>query len=45
MRKISLKEYLYPKSLAFKQILLTMKITIFLLLFVTFQVYSGNNHS
>ncbi len=45
MRKISLKGHLCPKSLAFKQILLTMKITIFLLLFVTFQAYSGNGYS
>ncbi len=45
MRKISLKGHLCPKSLAFKQILLTMKITIFLLLFVTFQAYSGNSYS
>ena len=45
MRKISLKGHLCPKSLAFKQILLTMKITVFLLLFVTFQVYCGNSYS
>ena len=45
MRKISLKGHLCPKSLAFKQILLTMKITIFFLLFVTFQVYSENGYS
>ena len=44
MRKISLKGHLCPKSLAFKQILLTMKITIFLLLFITFQTYYGNSY-
>ena len=43
MRKISLKGYLCLKSLAFKQILPTIKITLFLLLFIIFQVYSENN--
>ena len=45
MRKISLKGYLCLKSLAFKQILPTIKITLFLLLFIIFQVYSENNYS
>ncbi len=34
-----------PKSLVSKQILLTMKITTFLLLFVTFQAYCENGYS
>ena len=38
MRKISLKELFCPKSLESKQIILTMKITLFLLLFVTFRL-------
>ena len=37
MRKISLKGYLCLKSLAFKQILPTIKITLFLLLFIIFK--------
>lgn len=45
MRKISLKGLFCPKSLRLKQILLTMKITIFLLVFVTFQAYSENVYS
>lgn len=45
MRKISLVGYLCPKSLIFKQILRTMKITLFLLLFVTLQAYSADSYS
>ncbi|MCC8187156.1 MAG: TonB-dependent receptor [Bacteroides sp.] len=45
MRKISLRGLFCPKSLILKQILLTMKITLFLLLFVTFQAYSSNSYS
>ena len=45
MRKISLNGLFCPKSLEFKQLLRTMKITLFLLLFVTFQVYSADSYS
>ena len=45
MRKISLKGLFCPKSLESKQIILTMKITLFLLLFVTFQAYCENGYS
>ncbi len=45
MRKISLNGYIHPKSLALKQIFLTMKITFFLLLFATFQAYSATGFS
>ncbi|MFV0545131.1 MAG: TonB-dependent receptor [Bacteroides sp.] len=45
MRKISLKGAFCPKSLGLKQFLLTMKITLFLLLFITFQAYSENTYS
>lgn len=45
MRKISLNGHFCPKSLEFKQLLRTMKITLFLLLFVTFQAYCGNSYS
>ena len=45
MRKNSLEGPFCPKSLEFRQILLTMKITLFLLLFVTFQAYSENTYS
>lgn len=45
MRKKSLKGLFCPKSLEHKQILLTMKITLFLLLFITFEVYSENGYS
>ena len=45
MRKISLNGLFCPKSLVFKQILRTMKITLFLLLFVTFQAYSHATYS
>lgn len=45
MRKISLNGLFCPKSLEFKQLLRTMKITLFLLLFVTFQAYCGNSYS
>ena len=45
MRKISLEGYLCPKSLGFKQILRTMKITLFLLLATTFSAFSVNVHS
>ncbi len=44
MRKISLKGLFCPKSLESKQIILTMKITLFLLLFVTFQAYCENGY-
>ncbi len=42
MRKISLNGLLCPKNLALKQLFLTMKITIFLLMFVTLQGYCEN---
>lgn len=45
MRKNSLMGQFYPKSLLFKQILRTMKLSIFLLLFVTFQAYSHTSYS
>lgn len=45
MRNISLKGLFCPKSLEFKQLLRTMKITLFLLMFVTFQAYCGNSYS
>ena len=45
MRKISLNGLFCPKSLESKQIILTMKITLFLLLFVTFQAYCENGYS
>lgn len=45
MRKISLEGLFCPKSLELKQILRTMKITTFLLLFVTFQAYSNASYS
>ena len=45
MRKISLNGLFCPKSFEFKQLLRTMKITLFLLLFVTFQAYCGNSYS
>ena len=45
MRKISLNGLFCPKSFEFKQILRTMKTTLFLLLFVTFQAYCENSYS
>ena len=45
MRKISLEGYLCPKSLAFKQILRTMKITLILLLTTAFSAFSMDVHS
>lgn len=45
MRKISLNGLFCPKSFEIKQLLRTMKITLFLLLFVTFQAYCGNSYS
>ncbi len=45
MRKISLKGHLCPKNLALKQLFLTMKIALFLLLFATMQVFSATGHS
>ena len=45
MRKISLEGYLYPKSLALKQILRTMKITAFLLLVSTLSAFSMDVYS
>lgn len=45
MRKISLNGLFCPKSLEFKQLLRTMKITLFLLLFVTFQAYCADSYS
>ena len=45
MRKISLLRHYCPKSFVSKQTLLTMKITLFLLLFISFQAYSSNGHS
>ena len=45
MRKISLLRHYCPKSFVSKQTLLTMKITLFLLLFVTFQAYSADGYS
>ncbi len=45
MEKKSLKGHFNPKSLIFKQILLTMRITIFLLFFVALQAYSENGYS
>ena len=45
MRKISLPRHLCPKNFVSKQILLTMKITLFLLFFVAFQAYSENGYS
>ncbi len=45
MRKISLRGYLCPKSLALKQLFLTMKITLFLLLFATLQAFSATGYS
>ena len=45
MRKNSLRGFFYPKSLALKQIFLTMKITLFLLLFATFQAFSATGYS
>ena len=45
MRKISLRGFFYPKSLALKQIFLTMKITLFLLLFATLQAFSATGYS
>ena len=45
MRKISLNGLFCPKSFEIKQLLRAMKITLFLLLFVTFQAYCGNSYS
>lgn len=45
MRKILLMRLFYLKKLDFKQLLQTYEITLFLLLFVIFQVYSGNCYS
>ena len=45
MRKISLMGQFYPKSLLSKQTLRTMKISISLLLFVTFQAYCHTGYS
>ena len=45
MRKISLPRHLCPKNFVSKQILLAMKITLFLLFFVAFQAYSENGYS
>ncbi len=45
MRKISLQGLFCPKSLVFNKTLLTMKITVFLLTFISFQAYSGNGYS
>ena len=45
MRKISLNGLLCPKNLALKQLFLTMKITLFLLMFVTLQAYCENTYS
>ena len=45
MRKISLEGYLCPKSLGFKQILRTMKITLILLLTTAFSAFSMDVHS
>ena len=45
MRKISLNGLFCPKSFENKQLLRTMKTTLFLLLFVTFQAYCGNSYS
>lgn len=45
MRKISLLRHYCPKSFVSKQTLLTMKITLFLLLFISFQAYSSDGHS
>lgn len=45
MRKISLPRHYCLKSFVSKQTLLTMKISLFLLLFVAFQAYSSTGHS
>lgn len=45
MRKISLQGLFCPKSFAFKQIPLTLGITLTLLLTVTSQAFSAGNHS
>ena len=45
MRKFSLEGHLCPKSLYFKQILRTMKITFFLLLVSTFSAFSMDGYS
>ena len=45
MRNISLQGYLYPKSLAFKQIIRTMKVSVFLLFLATLSVSSMDVHS
>ena len=45
MRKISLNGLFCPKSFEIKLLLRAMKITLFLLLFVTFQAYCGNSYS
>lgn len=45
MRKISLMGLFCPKSLGIKHLLRTMKITLILLLFVTFQAYSTDSYS
>lgn len=45
MRKISLMGLFCPKSLEIKQLLRTMKITLILLLFVTFQAYCADSYS
>lgn len=45
MRKISLLRHYCLKSFVSKQTMLTMKITLFLLLFATFQAYSADGYS
>lgn len=45
MRKISLNRLFCPKSLEIKQLLRTMKITLYLLLFIVFQAYSADCRS
>ena len=45
MRKNSLLRHYCPKSFVSKQTMLTMKITLFLLLFATFQAYSADGYS
>ena len=45
MKKNSLDGQPVPKSLIFKQILLTMKITLFLFFFVALHVYSEDGYS
>lgn len=45
MRNISLMGLFYPKSLEIKQLLRTMKTTLILLLFVTFQAHCADSYS